>query len=89
MRSFKLIQILPLILLPIVVCAQDTANSQDRRLISRYSGQTIRSFDVKEFDTYNFVLSVNKTGAPEKVQKLEGKVTRITYRNPPDDLRLK
>lgn len=62
--------------------AQDIANSQDHPIISRYPGQTIHRYDVKEFDQYNLVLSVNKTGAPEKVKKLEGKVTRIYYRNP-------
>jgi outer membrane protein OmpA-like peptidoglycan-associated protein len=64
------------------VFAQDIPNSQDHSFISRYPGQTIRQFEVKEFDQYNLVLSVDKTGAPEKVKKLEGKVTRIYYRNP-------
>lgn len=83
MRILKLIQLPLLIFFPLVVCAQDIANSQDHPVISRYPGQTIRQFDVKEFDQYNLVLSVDKTGAPEKVKKLEGKVTRIYYRNPP------
>jgi OmpA-OmpF porin, OOP family len=82
MRSFKAIQLLALIFFPIAVCAQDLANSQDHPVISRYPGQTIRGYDVKEFDQYSLVLSVDKTGAPEKVKKLEGKVTRIYYRNP-------
>ena len=74
----------PMLVLASAVAAQDIANSQDHPLISRYPGQTIRQFDVKEFDQYNLVLSVDKTGAPEKIKKLEGKVTRIYYRNPPD-----
>ena len=71
-----------LLVFPVLILAQDIPNSQDHPLISRYPGQTIRGFDVKEFDQYNLVLSVDKTGAPEKVRKLEGKVTRINYRNP-------
>lgn len=79
----KLIQILLfLIAFPILSLAQDIPNSQDHPLISRYPGQTIRRFDVKEFDQYNLVLSIEKTGAPNRVKKLEGKVTRIFYNNP-------
>lgn len=82
-RMLNSIQLLFVALLfPVLVLAQDIPNSQDHPLISRYPGQTIRSYDVKEFDQYNLVLGVNKTGAPEKVNKLEGKVTRIYYRNP-------
>ncbi len=67
---------------PLVVMAQDRPNSQDHPVITRYPGQTIRLYDVKEFDQYNLVLSVEKSGAPENIRKLEGKVTRINYRNP-------
>jgi OmpA-OmpF porin, OOP family len=74
---------LALLLTTVIICvAQDIANSQDHPIISRYPGQTIHRFDVKEFDTYKLVLSVNRTGAPEKVDQLEGKITRITYKNP-------
>jgi outer membrane protein OmpA-like peptidoglycan-associated protein len=79
-RSFT--PIFLLLVLPVVCVAQDIANSKDHPIISRYPGQTIRGFDVKEFDNYKLVLSVNRTGAPDKVDQLEGKVTRITYRNP-------
>jgi OmpA-OmpF porin, OOP family len=71
-----------LVALPVVVFAQDIRNSQDHPVITRYPGQTIRRYDVKEFDQYNLVLSVEKTGAPENVKNLEGKVTRIYYLNP-------
>ena len=80
---FKSIKILSLLVFfPCLVVAQDIRDSQDHPLISRYPGQTITRFEVKDFDTYNLVLSVNGTGAPEKIRKLEGKVTRIFYRNP-------
>lgn len=84
MKNFKLIALL--VLLPFfpgqINGQEDLRNSQDHPVISRYPGQTIRGYDVKEFDTYNLVLGVDKTGAPEKIKKLEGKVTRIYYRNP-------
>lgn len=70
------------LLFPVLVSGQDIPNRLDHPIISRYPGQTIRAYDVKEFDQYNLVLSVDKTGAPEKVRKLQGKVTRIYYRNP-------
>jgi hypothetical protein len=67
---------------PILIFCAGYSQQPGPPLISRYPGQTIRGFDVKEFDQYNLVLSVDKTGAPEKLRKLEGKVTRIYYRNP-------
>lgn len=83
MKYLKPIHTLLLTLfLAFVVFNQDIPNSQDHPIISRYPGQTIRGYDVKEFDQYNLVLSIDKTGAPEKTRKLEGKVTRIYYRNP-------
>ena len=83
-RILRLICLVPLlVLLTAAVFAQDIRESHDHPLISRYPGQIIRSFDVKEFDQYNLVLSVDRTGAPEKIEKVEGKVTRINYRNPP------
>lgn len=33
---------------PILIFAQDISNSQDHPLITRYPGQTIRGFDVKQ-----------------------------------------
>ena len=51
---------------------QDIPNSHDHPIISRYPGQTIRGYEVKEFEL-NLVMSVNRTGAPETTQKLAGK----------------
>jgi OmpA-OmpF porin, OOP family len=78
----SLIQLVSLVVVPVLASAQDIPNSNDHPLITRYPGQTIRHFNAKEFDQYKLVLSVDKTGAPEKVRTLEGKVTRIVYRNP-------
>ncbi len=74
--------LLSILALPSLISAQDRPGSQDHPVITRYPGQTIRLYDVKEFDQYNLVLSVDKTGGPENVRKLEGRVTRINYRNP-------
>lgn len=71
-----------LFVMPGLAYAQDIPNSHDHRLISRYPGQTIRHFNTKEFDQYKLVLSVDRTGAPGKIRTLEGRVTRIVYRNP-------
>ncbi|HSO74844.1 MAG TPA: DUF4892 domain-containing protein, partial [Blastocatellia bacterium] len=83
MRTLRLTHVLALLItLTAPVFAQDIRNSQDHPLITRYPGQKIINFDTKEFDRYNLVLSVDKTGAPEKIKPLEGKVTRIMYGNP-------
>lgn len=83
MNQSKLATVLFFLLaFPAVVVTQDRPNSQDHPVITRYPRQTIRLYDVKEFDQYNLVLSVDKAGGPENVRKLEGKVTRINYRNP-------
>jgi outer membrane protein OmpA-like peptidoglycan-associated protein len=58
--------------------------SQDHPLITRYPGQTITRYNATGFDQYNLVLGIDKSGAPEPVRPLEGKVTRILYRNPAD-----
>jgi OmpA-OmpF porin, OOP family len=78
----KTILVCMLILLPILAQSQDLAHSQDHPLISRYPGQVITRFDVKEFDHYKLVLGVKKSGEPDQIQQVEGKVTRINYRNP-------
>ncbi len=61
---------------------KDKAGSQDHPVISRYPGSSIANYEQTEFDQYNLVLGVDKTGAPDDVKALEGKVTRIHYRNP-------
>ncbi|MCI0490350.1 MAG: DUF4892 domain-containing protein, partial [Blastocatellia bacterium] len=71
-----------LISLSALARSQDVRGSQDHPLITRYPGQTITRYDVKEFDQYKLVLGVDRTGAPDKIQQLEGKVTRFVYKNP-------
>ncbi len=65
---------------------QDTEGSRDHPLISRYPGSVITSYDQKEFDEYELPLGPVLTEKGEKVlkkmQRLEGKVTTISYNNP-------
>ncbi len=61
---------------------EDVKGSKDHPLISRYPGSFINYFDMKEFDEYVLPLGKLKEGELTKSQKLEGKVTRITYEVP-------
>ncbi|MGM0934631.1 MAG: OmpA family protein [Bacteroidota bacterium] len=62
---------------------EDVKGSKDHPLISRYSGSIIINYDVKEFDQYTLVLGkLDKERNLTKSQKLEGKVTQISYSAP-------
>jgi outer membrane protein OmpA-like peptidoglycan-associated protein len=62
---------------------EDVEGSKDHPLISRYPGSFISYYDVKEFDEYLLPLGkLDKDGKLTKSQKLEGKVTQITYSAP-------
>ncbi len=61
---------------------QDIQGGKDHPAISRYEGQIIRQYDYEEFDSYKLVTGVDKSGKPNKIKTLEGKVTRIIYNNP-------
>ena len=56
--------------------------SGDHPLISRFPGAEIVKRDVKEFDDYLLILGPYQKGKFTKTQKLEGKVTRIHYKDP-------
>ena len=67
------------------------AGGQDHPMISRFPGAEIRTSSVKSFDELTLPLGPFKrrqitpsqwSGAIEKSEKLEGKVTRIVYTNP-------
>jgi len=67
------------------------AGGPDHPMISRFPGAEIRTSTVKSFDELTLPLGPFKrkqitpsqwSGAIEKTQKLEGKVTRIVYTNP-------
>jgi len=62
---------------------EDVEGSKDHPLISRFPGSSISYYDVKEFDEYVLPLGkLDKDGKLTKSQKLEGKVTQITYYAP-------
>jgi OOP family OmpA-OmpF porin len=67
----------------IAFAQEDVERSKDHPLISRYPGSFIRYYDVKEFEEYVLPLGkLGKEGKLTKSQKLEGKVTQITYSAP-------
>lgn len=68
-----------LVVLP-VLCAMGQTGV-DHPAISSYPGSRIRIHRQLEFEPYDLVLSLTG-GGPEKRTTLEGRVTRIQYRNP-------
>jgi OOP family OmpA-OmpF porin len=69
-----------------VVLAQgeDEKGSMDHPLISRFPGSYIMIYDVKDFNEYVLPLGRMEKGKLKKSQRLEGKVTQITYAAPAD-----
>lgn len=65
-----------------IFAQNDEAGSKDHPLISRFPGSSILVFDMKNFDVYIAPLGKMEKGALKKSQKLEGKVTQITYAAP-------
>ena len=68
--------------LAIPCAAQDKAGSRDHPLITRYPGSVITHYAAKEFDEFSFPVGPASSTAPPKIQRLEGKVTRIGYSYP-------
>ena len=71
--------------------AGDITGSSDHPLLKRYKGSEIKKYDQREFDEYVLILGevVNAPGEPSNVrvtksEKLEGKVTKISYEIPED-----
>jgi outer membrane protein OmpA-like peptidoglycan-associated protein len=63
--------------------AKDSPGSKDSPLVSRYPGSIIDSYVTHEFDAFSF--PIGPVGGPDtqpKSQPLEGKITRILYKNP-------
>ncbi|MFZ4632944.1 MAG: OmpA family protein [Saprospiraceae bacterium] len=64
----------------------DIKGSADHPFVSRYTGAIIVDYQVREFDQYDLALgpkTAEKTPA-DPLKTLEGKVTRIVYKNPKD-----
>ncbi|MFQ5788787.1 MAG: DUF4892 domain-containing protein, partial [Thermodesulfobacteriota bacterium] len=71
--------------------AEDIEGSSDHPMILRYKGSEIKKYDKREFDEYVFILGkvIDAQGEPNntkitKSDKLEGKVTKISYELPED-----
>lgn len=85
MKSKRMFWLVGMFLLAsnIAFAQEDAEGSKDHPLISRYPGSVISYYDVKEFDKYVLPLGkLDKDGKLTKSQKLEGKVTQITYSAP-------
>ena len=67
---------------------QDVKGSKDHPMLSRYEGAVIIGYRTVEFDEYVLALGKSVLDAKrnccvlQKVQKLEGKITRILYKAP-------
>jgi len=87
-KNKKVVYLFGAVLLTILtvgsVFAQDVGGSKDNPLISRFPGSSITRYDMKEFNEYVIPLGKMAKGALTKSQKLEGKVTQITYAAPKD-----
>lgn len=64
----------------------DVKDSQDHALVGRFVGSTIRVYEAKDFDEYTVGLGKlsfrNNAFQWSKSEKIEGRVTRITYLAP-------
>lgn len=69
------------------VSAEDYPGSRDHPIISRYPGSEIVHYDQREFDEYYLLLGPVKSTSDKDIEnaprkKLEGRVTKITYKGP-------
>lgn len=82
--AFYMIGTLLVLLVASNVYAQgnDVNKSKDHPMISRFPGSSIARYDQKGFDEYILPLGKADKGKLTKSQKLEGKVTQITYSAP-------
>ncbi len=58
-------------------------DKSDHPLVTPYEGSVVYSKDVKEFDEYRVFKGWNTETRQFDTETLEGKVTRILYKNPP------
>jgi len=66
--------------------AEDSPDSADHPLVTRYTGSVIDGYEVKDFASYTLPLGPavleNDQRVPTEKAILEGKITRILYRGP-------
>ncbi len=82
--------ILALLIVPCTF-AEDIAGSSDHPMVSRYDGSSITDYDFREFDEYEILLGKGKrdpddpaSKVAESSERLEGKITKISYYLPED-----
>lgn len=56
----------------------------DHPLVTPYAGSSIYSKDVKQYDEYRVFKGWDKAEKKYNTQTLEGKITKILYKNPPE-----
>ena len=56
----------------------------DHPLVSAYAGSSIYSKDIKQFDEYRVFKGWDKETKEYRTEVLEGKITKILYKNPPE-----
>ena len=56
----------------------------DHPLVSAYKGSTVYSKDTKQYDEYRVFRGWDKATGKYNTQMLEGKVTKLLYKNPPE-----
>ncbi|MDJ0783624.1 MAG: OmpA family protein [Desulfosarcinaceae bacterium] len=59
-------------------------NKTNHPLVTPYAGSSIYSKDVTQFDEHRVFMGWKKDSKEFKVQVLEGKITKILYKNPPE-----
>ena len=80
----SIMQLCILILAATTALAQgkDVEGSRDHPLVSRYPGSFIDRYQSVEFDEVSLPLGQSNGGKPVKSQRLEGKITHISYATP-------
>jgi len=74
--------LLTLLLMLCVTQVQAAGDRSDHPLVSAYQGSTLRNKDVKEYDAYRTFSGTDAKTDELVGTELEGKVTRIVYKNP-------
>jgi outer membrane protein OmpA-like peptidoglycan-associated protein len=62
---------------------RDVAGARDFPGIGRFAGSIITGYAAKDFDAVRLQAAPFRDGKPTDARRLEGRVTRIAYRNPP------
>ena len=57
-------------------------DKSDHPLVAPYAGSTVYSKDVKQYDEYRVFKGWDKEAKQYNTEKLEGKVTKLLYKNP-------